>query len=173
MRGAGASNVALNSPLLKDPPAADYRNFWGSTYTCKMSEREFVDLCQFSFEEFIAFIFDRYIPPKTERWNPWYTHMRAAFDPVRICDYYLRLFKQPRFLLERFSAAQLEVGLWAISSHNFLGCSVTDLIWNTELSRSDREECIRSMFYLYRNLLAVEPSGTAGFMWWDSVCWHL
>ncbi len=138
-----------------------------------MREREFVDLCQFSFEQFVAFIFDRDIPAKSEKWDPWYAHMRAAFDPAPICDYYLRLFKQPRFLLERFSAAQLEVGFWAISSHNFLGCSVTDLIWNVELPLSAREECVRSMFYLYRDLFAIEPSGTAGFMWWDSVCWHL
>jgi hypothetical protein len=138
-----------------------------------MNEKSFTDLSEFSFDEFIAFLFDRDIPEKSGKWNPWYWHTEVVFDPVRICDYYIRLFKEPRFLLERFSPAQLEEGFWAISSHGFLGCSATDLFWNEVLPLSAREECVRSMFYLYRDLFAFEPSETAGFMWWDSVCWHL
>lgn len=142
-------------------------------YTFGMGETALIDLSQFSFDEFVAFLFDRDIPPKSEKWNPWFWHTKTMFDPTRTCGYYTRLFQQPSFLLERFSPTQLEEGLWAVSSKGFLGCSVTDLIWNVELPLSAREECVRSMFYLYRDLFAIEPSGTAGFMWWHSVCWHL
>lgn len=138
-----------------------------------MGDSALIDLSQFSFEEFISFLFDREIPPKSEKWNPWYWHTETAFDPTRICDYYIRLFTRPRFLLDRFSAVQLEEGLWAISSQANLGCSVTDLIWNTELPVAVREQCVKSMFNLYRDLFAIEPCVSAGGMWWDSVCWHL
>jgi hypothetical protein len=138
-----------------------------------MNDTALIDLSRFSFEEFITFLFDRDIPPESEKWNPWYWRTEVMFDPARICDYYIRLFKQPGFLLERFSPAQLEEGFWAISSHGYLGCSITELIWNADLPLADREECVKSMFYLYRDLFAVEPSETAGFMWWDSMCWHL
>ncbi len=138
-----------------------------------MSERALIDIRRFSFEDFIGFLFDRDIPPKSDRWNPWYCHTEVLFDPERTCDYYVRLFKEPGFLLDRFSKGQLEVGFWAISSTNFLECAVSDLIWNTDLPLSAREECVRSMLYLYRDLFAVEPLDTAGFMWWDSICWHL
>lgn len=138
-----------------------------------MGEEVLVDLSQFTFDEFVAFLFDRDIPPKSEKWNPWFWHTKTMFDPTRTCGYYTRLFQQPSFLLERFSPAQLEDGFWAISSGGFLGCSVTDLIWNTEVPLAAREECVRSMFCLYRDLFAIQPLETAGFMWWDSVCWHL
>jgi len=132
-----------------------------------------IDVSQFSFEELTVFLFDREIPPKSEKWDPWYWHTEVLFNPARICDYYIRLFTKPRFLLDRFSAVQLEVGFWAISSHDYLGCSVTDQIWNIELPVATRERCVRSMLDLYRDLFAIEPCESAGFMWWDSICWHL
>lgn len=138
-----------------------------------MIEGETIDISLFSFEDFVGFLFDRDVPLKSKRWNPWYCHAQVVFDPARTCDYYLRLFKEPHFLLDRFSKAQLEVGFWAIASPGFLGCAISELIWNLELPLPAREECVRSMFYLYRDLFAVEPLETAGFMWWDSICWHL
>ena len=51
--------------------------------------------------------------------------------------------------------------------------NVKDVPVLSELPLPAREECVRSMFYLYRDLFAIEPSETAGFMWWDSICWHL
>lgn len=95
------------------------------------------------------------------------------FDPLQICDFYTRLFRDPGFLLERFSKAQLEQGFWAIPSEGFLECSVAGLIWNTDLTFAAREECVRSMFYLYKNLFAAERLDTAAYMWWDSLVWHL
>lgn len=138
-----------------------------------MNERTDIDLRQFSFDEFIGFLFEREIPPKSEKWDPWYWHVSVLFDPERTCSYYIRLFNEPAFLIEKFSKAQLEEGFWAIPSHGFLECSVADLIWNSDLPFTAREECVRSMFYLYRDFFAAEPLETAGGMWWDSLCWHL
>ena len=150
----------------------------GSVYTSKMSEKPIVDISHISFEEFIAFIFDREVQAievqaKTEEWNPWYWHTKVLFDPQQICGYYTRLFMAPSFLLERFSKAQLEEGFWAIPAGGSLECSVTELIWNTDLPLAIREECVKSMFYLFRDLFAAEPLDSAAGMWWDSICCHL
>lgn len=131
-----------------------------------------VDISHSSFEEFIAFVFDRDIPSETEKWDPWHWHIEVVFDPRRICDYYTRLFREPSFLIERFSEAQLEEGFWAISNDS-LDCSVAKLIWSTDLPYATREECVRSMFCLFRDLFATELLDASACMWWDSLCWDL
>jgi hypothetical protein len=138
-----------------------------------MDEKTVVDISQFSFEEFVTFMFDREVQDKTEEWNPWYWHINVSIDPQRLCGYFTRLFSAPGFLLERFSKAQLEEGFWAIPSGGYLECSVNELIWNTNLPFADREECVKSMFYLYRDLFAAEPLDSAASMWWDTLCWDL
>jgi hypothetical protein len=96
-----------------------------------MEERTIIDISEFSFEDFISFLFDREVQPEGEKWNPWYWHTNVSFNSERICGYYIRLFIAPDFLLERFSKAQLEEGFWAIVSAENLACSVNELIWNT------------------------------------------
>jgi hypothetical protein len=135
-----------------------------------MDEKTVVDISQFSFEEFITFLFDRKVQAKTEKWNPWYWRISVSFDSRRTCEYYTRLFSAPGFLLQRFSTAQLEEGFWAISSGSHLECSVYELIWNTDLPLATREECVKSMLFLYRDMFATEPLETASFMWWDLLC---
>ena len=56
----------------------------------------------------------------------------------KTCGYYLPLFQQPEFLLERFSKGQIEAGFWAIQG-SIVECSVTNLIWDTDLALTDRE----------------------------------
>ena len=96
-----------------------------------------------------------------------------TFDAQRVCYYYVRLFRYPGLLLDRFSKAQLEEGFWAIQGPN-LSCSVFWLIWNLDLQFEDRQECARSMVDLFGGLFANEPLGTSVQMWWDSLCyeWH-
>ena len=80
-----------------------------------MDQATYTDISEFSFEEFVDFLFDRDIPPETEKWNPWYWHAEIMFDPQRVCSYYTKLFRQPRFLLTRFSKTQLDEGFWGIT----------------------------------------------------------
>ena len=134
-----------------------------------MDERTPVDITRYSFDEFIPFLFARDVQPKTEKLDPWYWHVEVAFDVQQACKYYVRLFGQPAFLLERFSKAQLEQGFWGIQVAN-LDCSAYNVISNIDLPFAAREECIRSMFDLFRDFFATEPLGTAGNMWWDSLC---
>ena len=138
-----------------------------------MKARTRHDITQHSFEEFVAFLFDRSVSSKAEGQDPWYWNVDVTFDSDRIRGYYVRLFHGPKFLLEQFSKEQLEQGFWAIQSCN-LSCSVSELIWDTGLTFAAREECVRSMLDLFTQLFTAEPLETSVQMWWDSLCydWH-
>jgi hypothetical protein len=142
-------------------------------YTFLMEPPIHVDLTTVSFDEFVLFLFDREIPADSQKQEPWYWHVEVEFDAAKICTYYVQLFRQPEFLLTRFTKPQLEEGFWGIQGPN-LSCSVQRLIEDSNLPLSRREECIRSMFDLYRRLFATEPLETSVQMWWDSLCydWH-
>lgn len=131
------------------------------------------DITQYSFDEFVDFLFDRDVPVAREKRNHWYWNTEVTFDPQTVCAYYVHLFKQPDFLAERFSKPQLEEAFWAIPGRN-LSCSAGNLIWNADLPFANRAECIRSMSNLFARLFAAEPLETSVSMWWDALCydWH-
>jgi hypothetical protein len=138
-----------------------------------MPERTEFDISEYSFEQFVSFIFAH--EPSSD-WNkqpPWYFSLEVIYDPQKVCAYYLQLFRQPSFLPEQYSKAQLEEGFWAIHG-GALDCAVSRVIWDTDLPFAAREECVRSMTDLFRLLFAAEPLETASNMWWDSLCydWH-
>jgi hypothetical protein len=132
-----------------------------------------IDIANFSFDEFISFLFDRDVSLEAEGRDYWYWHLEVEFDAKKIAAYYAQLFKQPEFLLTRFTKLQLEEGFWAIQSPN-LDCSVSRIIDDSDLPLSVREGCIRTMADLFRRLFAIEPLDSSVQMWWDSLCydWH-
>lgn len=132
----------------------------------------FIEISGFSYGEFVNFFFDRDVSPEAKR-DRWYWNTPVAFDPEMVCINYVRLFREPQFLLQRFSRSQLEQGFWAIQSSAF-DCSVTNVIWREDVPFLLREGCVRSMFHLFESLFAVEPLETSVDMWWDSLCydWH-
>lgn len=135
-----------------------------------------VDITHYSFDQFVDFLFSREItnpdldPDKPE---PWYWHTEVVFDPATISDFYIKLFREPTFLIQRFSKVQLDDAFWSIQVEN-LECSVHTIIFDTELPLTTRTLCIDSMVDLFQKLFAVDPLDTAAFMWWDSLCydWH-
>ena len=137
-----------------------------------MTEKISQDITGITFDEFVRFIFAK--PVRVSRDSePWYWHAVITFDSVEITDHYIRLFTEPRFLLQEFLKAELEQGFWAIQSGN-LDCGVREIIWMEDLAFSKREQCVRSMFHLWEKLFAIEPLETSAHMWWDSLCfdWH-
>ncbi|MFN3988049.1 MAG: hypothetical protein ACK4KV_21380 [Rhodocyclaceae bacterium] len=141
-----------------------------------MDDKQY-DLSQATFEEFVTFLFDHEVmslpPAGSVGPEPWYWHADVTFDPMRMASLYIRLFTQPRFLLQQFSLAQLEQGFWAVQSPT-LECAVTEIIWDQRLPFELRERCVRSMFHLYELLFSDTPLETSSEMWWDSLAydWH-
>ena len=138
-----------------------------------MEEPTLVDIRGYSFDQFVSFLFSRDVPPIEEqsgkKWDPWYWHVEVMFDAARICDYYIRLFKQPASLLKQFSKAQLEEAFWGIQGAN-LDCSANYIVLDSDLPFPAKAECIGSMFDLFRGFFTKETLDTAGNMWWDSFC---
>ena len=142
-------------------------------------------LADCSFEEFVAFLFDRPVPlqedsfaalaarGETNKWQPWYYEAEVDFSPLRFCAHYQQLFRKPRFLLGLFSKARLEQGFCATQSLT-LNCSARSLIWSTSVPFPFRAECVRSMLPLFAQLFADEALENSVSMWWDSFCydWH-
>jgi len=129
-----------------------------------------VDLTNWSFDDFVAFLFDRDVSLESKRQDYWYWHVEVEFDAREIGAYYVQLFRQPEFLLTRFTKLQLEEGFWAIQVHN-LDCSVARIIDDSEVPLSLRKDCIRSMADLFKRLFAAEPFDSSVQMWWDSLCY--
>ena len=143
-------------------------------YTTPMGKHTtHVDLTNSSFDEFVAFLFDRDVSHESEGKDYWYWHVSVEFDAEKVSAYYVQLFMQPEFLLTRFTKQQLEVGFWAIQGPN-LDCAVAQIIDHSDLPLSTREKCIRSMADLFKRLFATEPFESSVQMWWDSLCydWH-
>lgn len=138
-----------------------------------VEQRLRVDLTRVSFEGFMAFLFDHQPSADWGKQKPWYWNVEVEFSGKKISTYYIRLFRQPDFLLRRFTKPQLEEGFWAIQGPN-LDCSVQRIIEDSALPLLLREKCIRSMFDLFQRLFAAEALNTSVQMWWDSLCydWH-
>ena len=79
-----------------------------------MKERERIDITGYSYEEFVSFIFDREIRADAGKYRPWYFDIELTFDPNRLCEFYIRLFRTEDFAHAIYSKAQLESGFWAI-----------------------------------------------------------
>ena len=94
-----------------------------------MVERSAVVLADLTFDEFVSFLFDRDVALESEGKDYWYWHVAVEFDAKIITAHYIRLFRQPEFLLERFTKVQLEEAFWAIASHN-LDSSVSKILSN-------------------------------------------
>jgi hypothetical protein len=143
-------------------------------YTLLMGQpTTYVDLTNSTFDDFVAFLFDRDVSLESDGQDYWYWHLEVEFNAKMIGAYYVRLFRQPEFLLARFTKLQLEEGFWAIQGPN-LDCSVSRIIDDSDLPLAFREECIRSMADLFQRLFATEPFDSSVQMWWDSLCydWH-
>jgi hypothetical protein len=126
-----------------------------------------------SFDHFVRFLFDRDVSLESAGRDYWYWHVSVEFDAKKIAEYYIRLFRQPEFLLMRFTKVQLEEGFWAIHGPN-LDCAVSRIIDDSKLPLALRETCIRSMADLFRRLFVTESLDSSVGMWWDSLCydWH-
>lgn len=138
-----------------------------------MDNAEPIDIRQYSFDQFISFMFARDVPPPGGKRDPWYYREEVMCDTLRVCRYYTRLFLQPTFLLDAFSKVQLEQGFWAIHGP-CLNCSAYRIVFDEGLPFPVREQCIRSMYDLFKHFFSLEPLETSGDMWWDSFCygWH-
>ncbi len=138
-------------------------------YTFSVEQPGLNDLTNISFDEFVPLIFERAMPPEAEKVDLSFHYVEVELDAKKICAYYVRLFREPEFLLSRFTKQQLEGGFWAIMGHTH-EWSAGNIIEYSDAPLSSRRECIESMATLFERLFANEPLETSVHMWWDSLC---
>lgn len=129
------------------------------------------DLRSISFHEFVSLVFERDAPVEPGELGPPFYDVEV--DAKKLCAYYVQLFRQPEFLLSRFTKRQLEEGFWAIMGHTH-EWSAGNLIEHSDAPLASRKECIESMAVLFERLFVNESLDTSVHMWWDSLCygWH-
>lgn len=128
-----------------------------------------IDLRQATLEELIAFVFDHPEPPIGPNGAPdywcWTVDLEVEIDPAHQVALMTELFRDARALSPRFSAAQIDQGLWFM----FSGGSewFSELLADRELSWAPRRAAIRAIYDLYDGLLARVEVESATYMLWD------
>lgn len=123
-----------------------------------------------SYEEWVRHVFDH--PAQALKW--WHDaglyeegdRWDEEADPALTLSYLTRLFEQPEELIERYTAGQIDQGLYYLvdnscSEHMFV-------LQNGALAWEDRRRCILAMIPLYAKLMAPVYRDTLGHTWQGS-----
>jgi hypothetical protein len=121
-----------------------------------------VDLRGVSYEDWLAFIFDRPVAQEGEK--EWYfqADLELETDPARQVAFLARLFRAPEALAERFSPGQIEQGFWFLFGTGEEWFSVP--LWGASVPWEERRECLRALPELYVRLFERCPLDTAPYM---------
>lgn len=125
---------------------------------------ECVNLDEFSFEDWVKFIFDR--TPNENVNKRWYSNVVKEGSTEIFAENCIRLFKNPEFLIENYSAEQLDEG--------FGGFILMEgvpfwWLWDKNKNPELRREFILSSFSVFEKLFVKQPLKFSCFMWWDSL----
>lgn len=153
-------------------------HFWSRSITKQpisyeehKSNQTYFDLRNASLEQLQEFIFNHPIVGLQEGDGPWYFDFNIWIDceDSYVKDLYIKLFHESETLLNKYSIAELEQGMWALMGPN-LERSPYYLIWDSDskLNLSEKVELIHSMLFLYKNLFSTDLLDTSCNMWWDS-----
>jgi hypothetical protein len=135
-----------------------------------MEPHEQIDATNYSFEAFVDLHFNHKFAQDVER--EWYWNSDVTFVAQQFCSYYIRVFREPESLFARFSKVQVEEGFWGMISGT--DWSLPQLLFERDIPFSEREECVRAMFDLFKRFFAINPLDSSCHMWWDGICyaWH-
>jgi hypothetical protein len=120
---------------------------------------------EFSFDEWIDFVFNH--EPAEEVSKAWYWDDDLNFDEgkERFVKNCIELFKNPDFLLEKFTVEQLDQGFFG-----FILGAVNEMnwwVWDKNEPAELRQEFIMSSINVFEKLFTKNPLIHACFMWWD------
>lgn len=121
-------------------------------------------LNNYSFDEWIEFVFNHPVPSENADVWYWKDEWRWEADAEHIIKYCIKLFRNPNFLLEKFSPEQINKGFWFILGDVELlqGC-----LWDRKIDWKLREDCIMSMVGVFEQMFIQNPIEDACYMWWD------
>lgn len=120
-----------------------------------------IDLDNYPFNEWIKFVFDH--PVSQPEWY-FSEDLEWSGKPELILKNAIQLFKDPTFLISRYSPEQVEQGLWFLLGPEGKLC---DWLWDPTVSWILRQECILTMVSVFERLFTNNPFGQICYMWWD------
>jgi len=129
------------------------------------------DLSSLSYDQFIAFFFDRPAPDSNEH-LPSFPVERAEWEfsrPEVAVTYMTSMCKNFAAISREYSLGQLNQALWAIIGLDF---DLVQNLWDNSVSLRDRIDCIRSMYVVYSDFVAKSeafPLENIFDMWWDLI----
>src|ERR1041385_3803663 len=88
--------------------------------------------------------------------------------PEQLAEYYRRLFREQRRSLQRFSREEIDRGFQHMINCN-VPVGVVDVIWSDSVPPHQREQVVRAMASLYRELFNDDPLYGTPYMWWDPI----
>lgn len=129
------------------------------------------DISDATFDELVAFYFDR---PDMNYGSQgaWYYDAEVLYDANKNANFFIALFREPRFLLDKFRREQIDQGFWAITSYAFEGNLLDLLFEDDDVPMALRDEMIRSVYDLYEKLIAVNQIGESSVFFWNHLTYY-
>jgi hypothetical protein len=134
-----------------------------------------LDLSVLTFEQFVEFFFAREVVSDDEIYQSFRRDPSGqTYDetipssPAVVVAHMTRLFSEFGGIAAPFSIAQLDQGVWGLLGASF---SFDELLWDSAVPLPDRVQCIRSMYFVFSDFVAVSLKNTENgfFMWWDLI----
>ncbi len=122
-----------------------------------------INLDNYSRSQFVTLVFEH--PVSKPEWY-WSEDLELEASGAAILKHCIDLFHNSSVLLTQFRSEQLEQGFWFLLGPKL---DVPRLIWDERLSRELREDTIRAMVEVFRQLFSKNPPDTVCYMWWDLV----
>ena len=120
-----------------------------------------VNLDQYSFDEWITFLFDH--PASKGEWQRAVS-ISWMGNPNKLIRYTIDLFENADVVLRVYSREQIEQGFWWLLGPEG---GLRTWIWDQNIPWQLRKECINSMAKIFENLFSGDPHGDICHMWWD------
>lgn len=126
------------------------------------------DLRNTTFEQKVGFLFDHINLAHLKGWD---RKVYVDLDNDEMISFYIELFSNPQFLLDRFTIEQLESSLWVIPT--FRKWSLTSMLRPRYIAPHKHTVLIRAVGDLFEKLFADDRFKDSGavFMWWDDLAY--
>ncbi|WP_208347414.1 hypothetical protein [Pseudaestuariivita rosea] len=134
--------------------------------------RTVIDIRNASLDQFKDFVFDHAVHSIGSD-QVWYHQfdLEIRFDDEHNARCFIKMLTDAKGLLSKYDSEKLEQGCWAMFS-GFDG-NLNYLIWDSAIPIKTKEDLIASMYFIYRDLFAVDPLGEACEMWWDGLAYEI
>lgn len=146
--------------------------FWARCYKVFMSKKT-IDVRSASIRDFENFVFDHEVHSVGSD-KVWYGQfdLIIEFDADHNARCLTKIMRNAKSLRSKYDRAKLEQGCWAMFGAGFDG-NLNDLIWFSDIAIESKEALITSMFFMYRDLFALDPLEAACEMWWDGIAYEI